>query len=296
MFEWPLERQRFTRGPPIQVGAYTVHFLPHDEVVNVSGVDVDTEVWLMLMCYLLDCRSFAAVAKSISSFALLKHIHEPEMLARLIVKAVLHDDSRIPPNVVVSLGARLGTKSWTCPVYVLSRQDIVVPQYEQLVPPNGLAHPIPPEASGWPGQMQPLPAPAQNHEASIEEALDNADAGQDTLEEEMQFNEVQSNDSVEDIDLPDNYVPIMEEGNMDLLGNQQQNLIRNDDHAAPRFDLMLVPSAARALRQPEDQVRLNSIFNKLPSICPDQSIIVASLISSTIWMLPSHHIWMILLT
>lgn len=43
-FESPLERQRFTRGPPIEVGAYTVHFVSHDEVVNVSAVDVDREV------------------------------------------------------------------------------------------------------------------------------------------------------------------------------------------------------------------------------------------------------------
>lgn len=268
------------------------------------------------MCYPLYCHSFAAVAKSLSRFALLKHIHEPEVLARLIVKVVLHDDRRIPPDVVVSMGAGPGTKSWTVPVYVLSRQDIVIPQDKQPIPPNGLAHPIPPEAPGWAWQMQPPLAPAQDpkalaaelsevgkasvgnvHNDAMEQDQGLSDAASDALHEDsaagqenseqgMQPNEegMQSADSVEDIDLRDNYVPPACDANAQMAAHQQ-NLdgdaglvplamdLLNDEPAAPDLGLMPISSAARALLQPEDQVRLNSIFFKLPTICPDQSII-----------------------
>lgn len=135
-----------SRGPPIEIGEYQVHFERHDEVVNVSALDVDREVWLMLLCYPLEARSFAAVAKSISSFALLKHIHEPEVYARLIVKAALHEDRHIPPDVVISMGSGRHTKSFTVPVYVIARQDVMIGPDEQPVPPNGIAHPVPPPA------------------------------------------------------------------------------------------------------------------------------------------------------
>lgn len=75
----------------------------------------------MLLCYPLEAHSFSAIAKSISSFALLMHAHEPEVFARVIVKAVLHNDRQIPPDVVVSIGFGRHTKTWMVPVYILSR-------------------------------------------------------------------------------------------------------------------------------------------------------------------------------
>lgn len=187
-FSSSLERQRFVNSPPINIGDYHVHFERHDEVANATSVDIDREVWLMLLCYPLDCRSFGAVAKSIGSFALLQHIHEPDVPARVIVKAVVHDHCRIPPHVVVSTGCGRATKSWTVPIYVLSSQDLVIPPDEAPVPPHGLPHPIPPPAPRWLG-----PAPwhhaehdqvandpmgnvhdnmVQEHNAAIEEPAD----------------------------------------------------------------------------------------------------------------------------
>lgn len=125
-----MERQRFINGPPIEIGEYQVFFERHDKVINVSSVDVDREVWLMLLCYPLDCRSFAMIAKSIGSFALLKHVHEADVQARVIVKAMLHDDCHIPPHIVVSSGHGRGTKTWTVRVFVLSLQDLYMPPNE----------------------------------------------------------------------------------------------------------------------------------------------------------------------
>lgn len=68
-FNSPLQRQRFLESPPMNVDQYTVRFERHDEVANVHSVDIDREVWLMLLCYPLDARSPASIAKSISSFA-----------------------------------------------------------------------------------------------------------------------------------------------------------------------------------------------------------------------------------
>lgn len=61
----PLDRQRFLDMQPIPFGEYHVHFQKHDQAANASSVDVDREVWLMLLCFPLDCRSFSVIARSI---------------------------------------------------------------------------------------------------------------------------------------------------------------------------------------------------------------------------------------
>lgn len=88
------------------------------------------------------------------------------MLSLVIVKAVLHDDKRIPPDVVVSSGFGPRTKSFTAPVYVLSRKDMVVVEDEQPVPPIGLAHPLPPEAPRWMGPIGNVPQVSSQAEES----------------------------------------------------------------------------------------------------------------------------------
>lgn len=152
-FPSPVERQRFLNIQPIVFGDYHVHFEKDDEAINVTAVDIDREVWLMLVRYPLDCRSFAAIARSLSSFALLKSIHEPEILSRVLVKVVVHDDHIIPPDVVVLAGVGRGTKSRTVPIYLLSRTDILVMPDEQPVPVDGLSHPVPPPAPRWMGPI-----------------------------------------------------------------------------------------------------------------------------------------------
>lgn len=98
-FNSPLEHQRFLNIQPIVFGDHHVHFENHDEALNVTAVEVDREVWLMMVAYHLDCRSVSAIPRVISSFALLKLVHEIEVLSRVIVKVVVHDDHRIPPDL-----------------------------------------------------------------------------------------------------------------------------------------------------------------------------------------------------
>ncbi|GJN24108.1 hypothetical protein PR202_gb11826 [Eleusine coracana subsp. coracana] len=130
-----------------------VMFQRHDEMDNARSLDIDREVWLILVGYPLDARSHSTIAKSIASFALLKHVHESEVLARVIAKAVLHDDRRIPPDVVISTGSGPHTRSWTVPVYLLSRQDEIQVADEEGMPQDGIAHPMPPYAPRWMGPV-----------------------------------------------------------------------------------------------------------------------------------------------
>lgn len=98
---------------------------------------------------------------------MLKHVHKSGVLSRVILKVVVHDDRRIPPDVVVSTGFGCSTKSFTIPVYVLSRQNLVQVKDEQPVPANGLAHPLPPQNPRW---MGPLGGPPQVNLPQAEES------------------------------------------------------------------------------------------------------------------------------
>lgn len=65
----------------------------------------------------------------------------------------LHDEARIPDDVVVSAGISPSVRSWTCPVVVLKRKDVLDHGDEDIFPPSdgGIAHPIPPPPPCWMG-------------------------------------------------------------------------------------------------------------------------------------------------
>lgn len=148
----------FIDGPPLSVGEYSESFSKHDAGDNTSMHDLDQEAWLMLLSYPLDACSFKAIAKSICSFADLKHVHESNILARVVVKVVLHDRRRIPPEVVVTAGDPPRAKSWMVPVFVLSASNILELGDEDPLPAVGISHPLPPYAPRWigPHGMPPL--------------------------------------------------------------------------------------------------------------------------------------------
>jgi hypothetical protein len=65
---------------------------------------MDREVWLMLLGYLLDARSTSAIAKSVSGFAQLRHVHESAVMCRIVIMVNMHDEKLVPPSVTVGVG------------------------------------------------------------------------------------------------------------------------------------------------------------------------------------------------
>jgi hypothetical protein len=96
-FNSPLERRWFLDGPRLYLDGYSVRFEKHDEGANARCLELDREVWLMLLRFPLDARSTSAIAKAVSGFALLRHIHESNVMSRVIIIVSMHADSQVPP-------------------------------------------------------------------------------------------------------------------------------------------------------------------------------------------------------
>jgi hypothetical protein len=85
---------------------------------------MDREVWLMLLGYLLDARSTSAIAKSVSGFAQLRHVHESAVMCRIVIMVNMHDEKLVPPSVTVGVGDGVKIRTWTVPVYIMSATSV----------------------------------------------------------------------------------------------------------------------------------------------------------------------------
>jgi hypothetical protein len=159
-FNSQLERNRFLDGPPLNFHGYSVTFVKHDEGDNASTYDLDREVWLLLLDYPLDARTTSVVAKSVSSFALLYHVHESDglSLSHVIIKVSMSSKSMVPHLIAIGVGDGVKIKTWTVPVYVLSASSIPEMGDEDSFPPAGYLHPLPPVVARlmWPARDHPF--------------------------------------------------------------------------------------------------------------------------------------------
>lgn len=156
-FGSPVERERFL-DRIIQFGpGYTLRFIKYDEGVHVREHHLDREVWIMLMMFPNDARNNFAKSKAVAGFGLLRYWYDTTNNSRVVVKVYLHDEARIPDDVVVTAGVEPRVRSWTCPVVLLKRKDVAINGDEDFFPPaeGGPAHPIPPHAPRW----MPIPNP-----------------------------------------------------------------------------------------------------------------------------------------
>jgi hypothetical protein len=103
-FNCPLEHRRFLDGPTLQFDGYSVSFEKHDEGDNARDYDMDCEVWLLLVGYPLDARTTSSIAKAVSSFSMLRHVHESRVLSRIVIKVCTNSETQVPPSVVVGVG------------------------------------------------------------------------------------------------------------------------------------------------------------------------------------------------
>lgn len=145
-FASPVERERFLNRV-IQFGnGYTLRFIKHDEGVHVRERPLDQEVWLMMMLFPNDARNNTAIAKALAGIGLLRYWYDSTNNARVVCEVHLHDESHIADDVVVSVGIHPRVRTWTCPIYLLKRHDIINLGDEDGFPhaDGGLAHPFPP--------------------------------------------------------------------------------------------------------------------------------------------------------
>ncbi|KAF8711352.1 hypothetical protein HU200_029381 [Digitaria exilis] len=168
-FSSPVEREKFL-DQIIQSGhGYTLRFMKHDAVANVRAHDVDREGLIMLMLYPHDARNNTALAKACAGFGLLRYWYGSTNSARVVCKVHLHDDARIPDDVVVATGLEPRVRTWTCPIVVLKRKGVTMLEDEDIFPPadGDLAHPFPPPPPRWLGMDDPnADAPAVSESAN----------------------------------------------------------------------------------------------------------------------------------
>ncbi|CAN6293233.1 unnamed protein product [Urochloa humidicola] len=150
-FGSPLERLKFLKGSPLQFGQYQLCFIKHDEGANARAIDMDREVWLMLLCYPNDYHDDSEIEKSIAGFAILKHIHRSSNASRVVVKAMVNKEDDIADEIVVSPGDLPRAPSWTVPVFILHAEDLFAAGDEDALPPEGPIHHMPPQAPRWVG-------------------------------------------------------------------------------------------------------------------------------------------------
>lgn len=150
-FNCPLERACFLNAPLLHFGQYSIIFIKLDQASNARAIDMDREAWIMLLVYPNDYREDHEIDKSISGFAILKHIHCSSNAARVVVKVLVNKKDDIPDEIVVSPGESPRAQSWTVAVFILHAQDVDVQAAEDALPPKGPLHPIPPPGPRWVG-------------------------------------------------------------------------------------------------------------------------------------------------
>lgn len=126
MFTCPLERTHFLKVPYFYFGQYSVRFIKHDYARNIRAIDMFREVQIMLLGYPNDFRDDDEIDKSMSGYAILKHIHRSSNPTRLVVKDLVNKEDDIPDEVVVSPGDSPRAQSWIVPVFIVHAQDIDV--------------------------------------------------------------------------------------------------------------------------------------------------------------------------
>lgn len=127
-----------------------MHFVKHNEAENARSFDLDCEAWVMLLDYPEDIRSWASIARAFSGFGILVHVHKSSTLARIIVKVYLNDDAKILDSVKVNAGLPSKGRSWTVPVFVLKKKNVMNLPDEEAYVTTGPLHPCPLQPPiGW---------------------------------------------------------------------------------------------------------------------------------------------------
>jgi hypothetical protein len=118
---------------------------------------MDRLAWLILLGYLLDARSTSAIAKSVSRFAQLKHVHEFAVMSHIVIKVSMHDGKLVPPSMTVGVGNGVKIRIWTMPIFILSAASVTSLSDEDGYPMEGPMRLVPPWVAPWLGPHRNYP-------------------------------------------------------------------------------------------------------------------------------------------
>lgn len=188
-----MDRERFI-GPVFRFGQYEMSVLRHDEGENARSYDLDREAWVMLLGFPEDLKNSADIAKVVSCFGIMMHWHEPENLARVVVKVYLNNDAKLPESVKVNAGVPPKGKSWTVPCYILKRHGVPELQDEEAFVTTSPLHPRPPEYQRWMGLVPPAGSDATpvGYNNANEMQVEGADTGNRWQQQSAPLGEFQS--------------------------------------------------------------------------------------------------------
>jgi hypothetical protein len=74
----------------------------------------------MILSYPGDLVNTASIAKAVAGFGLLRYW--TNNVERVVARVLLHDDAKIPQDLIVAVGLPPRIRTWTCPVFTLKKK------------------------------------------------------------------------------------------------------------------------------------------------------------------------------
>lgn len=141
-------------------------FQKHNEGLNWKNFSLNRDVWLLLVGFPADLRSFHEIANATSSFGQLMTWDRVKTTdAAVVVKVKIDMLKDIPISILVFGSAQFRGQSWTCHVVIFQDQPLGDgPADEDHVPINGNPHPRPPEQFHHPNQLNLFLGPVPFHQ------------------------------------------------------------------------------------------------------------------------------------
>lgn len=124
------DRDGMIFNSPHHFGDVQISFIPHDRAWDNRTVNLNHEVWLMLVGFPLDFWTYSVIEKALGSFGKLIACEEDyNHMARIMIKARVVELEDIPWFVLVSEGDDFESESWTVQVEILQSKMIgAIPQ------------------------------------------------------------------------------------------------------------------------------------------------------------------------
>lgn len=140
----PVQRDRLVRNSPYHFQHLEIRVAKHDESINARSCTYLHNCWLMFLAFSLDFQKDLYIRAAVAPFGRLLEWYRDANKSRILVKALILSQDRVPQSLVISRGTIIGGmgRSWSVPVYILNGQFLdAFPAEEDPVPFDGDPHP-----------------------------------------------------------------------------------------------------------------------------------------------------------